>query len=172
MKDIDDADALIAQFVDREGVYQATNQKEILQQVFDILGGAQRLTLIVALVQGVAALMLVANTIRLAAMARRREIQIMRLVGASTLYITLPFLLEALVAAVVGVGLAALALAGFLKFAIIDGVSREAINFLPWVGWEDYVEVLIGTWPPGIVLIAPALTLVPTLLLARKYTRV
>ena len=43
----------------------------------------------------VAALLLVANTIRLAALARRKEIGIMRLVGASTLYIALPFLLEA-----------------------------------------------------------------------------
>ena len=53
-----------------------------------------------------AALLLVANTIRLAAFARRREIGIMRLVGASTLYIALPFLLEALVTAVIGVALA------------------------------------------------------------------
>ena len=54
-----------------------------------------------------AAILQVANTIRLAAFARRREIGIMRLVGASTLYIQLPFLLEALVAAVIGVALAA-----------------------------------------------------------------
>ena len=53
-----------------------------------------------------AALLLVANTIRLAAFARRTEIGIMRLVGASTLYIALPFLLEALVTAVIGVALA------------------------------------------------------------------
>ena len=59
-----------------------------------------------------AALLLVANTIRLAAFARRREIGIMRLVGASTLYIALPFLLEALVTAVIGVALAGGALGG------------------------------------------------------------
>ena len=53
-----------------------------------------------------AALLLVANTIRLAAFARRKEIGIMRLVGASTLYIALPFLLEALVTAFIGVALA------------------------------------------------------------------
>ena len=59
-----------------------------------------------------AALLLVANTIRLAAFARRKEIGIMRLVGASTLYIALPFLLEALVTALIGVALAGGALAG------------------------------------------------------------
>ena len=61
-----------------------------------------------------AALLLVANTIRLAAFARRKEIGIMRLVGASTLYIALPFLLEALVTAFFGVLLAAGALAAFM----------------------------------------------------------
>ena len=61
-----------------------------------------------------AALLLVANTIRLAAFARRKEIGIMRLVGASTLYIALPFLLEALVTAIFGVALAGGALAAFM----------------------------------------------------------
>ena len=50
-----------------------------------------------------AAILQVGNTIRLAAFARRKEIGIMRLVGASSLYIQLPFLLEALFAALVGV---------------------------------------------------------------------
>ena len=63
-----------------------------------------------------AALLLVANTIRLAAFARRKEIGIMRLVGASTLYIALPFLLEALVTALIGVALAGGALAAFMYF--------------------------------------------------------
>ena len=65
-----------------------------------------------------AALLLVANTIRLAAFARRQEIGIMRLVGASTLYIALPFLLEALVTALIGVALAVGALAAFMCFGI------------------------------------------------------
>ena len=56
----------------------------------------------------VAALMQISNTIRLAAYARRREIGIMRLVGASNFYIQLPFLLEAVLAALVGAAVAAL----------------------------------------------------------------
>ena len=99
-----------------------------------------------------ASLLLVANTIRLAAMARRREIGIMRLVGASTLYIALPFLLESLVTAAIGVGLTAGALAAFTKFAIMDGLA-EAIQFVPWIGWDEYVESLIGALPPGIVIL-------------------
>lgn len=154
-----------------DGVSGIQDPRDELRRIFGIIDALRFGSWIGSGVLLLAALLLVANTIRLAAIARRREIEIMRLVGASTLYIALPFLLEALVAAVLGAGLAALALAGLMRFAIIDGLA-QAIEFLPWVGWEDYVQVLIGTWPPGVALIAPALTLVPTLLLARKYTRV
>ena len=51
-----------------------------------------------------AAALQIGNTIRLAAFARRREIGIMRLVGASNFYITLPFLFEAVISALIGVG--------------------------------------------------------------------
>ena len=83
-----------------------------------------------------AALLLVANTIRLAAFARRKEIGIMRLVGASTLYIALPFLLEALVTALISVALAIGALAAFLHFAIGD--LQQNLRFVPWIGWNEF----------------------------------
>lgn len=172
LEDPQEADGVISAVVGLEGVAGVQDHRETLSKIYGIMDALRVGSLMGAGVLLIAALLLVANTIRLAAIARRREIQIMRLVGASTLYIALPFLLEALVAALVGTVLAALALAGFLQFAIIEGVSEHAINFLPWVDWSDYTEVMIGTWPPGIVFIAPALTLIPTLLLARKYTRV
>jgi cell division transport system permease protein len=119
-----------------------------------------------AIVLVIAALLLVANTIRLAAFARRREIGIMRLVGASTLYIALPFLLEALVTAVVGVALAAGALWAFMEFVVQKQLSHD-LSFITWVGGHDYSWALI--W---IAILGPVLTLLPTLVLTRKYLKV
>jgi cell division transport system permease protein len=113
-----------------------------------------------------AALLLVANTIRLAAFARRREIGIMRLVGASTLYIALPFLLEALVTAALGVALAGAALAAFMKYGVHDHM-RTDLNFIPWVGMDEYLQSLVV-----IAVLGPLLTVVPTLVLTRKYLKV
>jgi cell division transport system permease protein len=113
-----------------------------------------------------AALLLVANTIRLAAFARRREMGIMRLVGASTLYIALPFLLEAVVTAVLGVALAAAALWAFMEFAVKRQLSTD-LSFVPWVGNHDYLLSLV--W---IAVLGPLLTLLPTLVLTRKYLKV
>jgi cell division transport system permease protein len=113
-----------------------------------------------------AALLLVANTIRLAAFARRKEIAIMRLVGASTLYIALPFLLEAVVTAVVGVALAAGTLGAFMYFVVHERIAEKA-SFMPWIALSDYTTALIV-----IAILGPLLTLLPTLLLTRKYLKV
>ena len=113
-----------------------------------------------------AAILQVGNTIRLAAMARRREIGIMRLVGASSLYIQLPFLMEALFAAVVGVLLAVGAL-GLFMYGAVYGFLRPRSNLVAWVDWGD------GLWAMGAVaVVGLALTVIPTLLLTRKYLNV
>jgi cell division transport system permease protein len=114
----------------------------------------------------VAAILQVGNTIRLAAFARRREIGIMRLVGASSLYIQLPFLMESLVAALIGVALAGGALLVFMG-VVIYGTLRPTSNIVAWVDWGD------GLWAVGsIALLGLALTLIPTLVMTRKYLKV
>ena len=114
----------------------------------------------------VAAILQVGNTIRLAAFARRKEIGIMRLVGASNLYISLPFLMETLVAALVGIGLSALAMLAFMQF-VIYGKLRPSSNIVEWVDWSDSF-LAIG----GIAVLGILLTLIPTLVMTRKYLKV
>jgi len=90
----------------------------------------------------------------------------MRLVGASSVYIQLPFLMESLVAAVAGIVLASLSLAGFLKFVVYDRLVGR-ITLVQWVNYSDGVHAVL--W---ITLLGLALTLVPTLLLTRKYLKI
>ena len=113
-----------------------------------------------------AAVLQVGNTIRLAAFARRREIGIMRLVGASSLYIQLPFLMESLVAALIGVALSSAALLTFM-YVVIYQTLRPTSNIVAWIDWGD------GIWAVGwIALIGLLLTLIPTLVMTRKYLKV
>jgi cell division transport system permease protein len=149
-----------------DGVSQIRDQREV---VGPLLRGMDRLqvgSFLTAVFLVVAALLLVANTIRLAALARRREIGIMRLVGASTLFITLPFLMEALVTAVLGVVLAGGTMAAFMQFGVENGL-RDSAGFIPWVGWPEYGYAL-----GAVVVLGPVLTLLPTLVLTRKYLKV
>jgi cell division transport system permease protein len=146
MHDINDAKQLQAEFSERDGVYQVTNQREILQEVFDILGGAQRLTLVLALVQGVAALMLVANTIQVAAYSRRREVAIMKLVGAPNWFVQAPFVLEAVFAAVIG-SIFAFGTLIAAKFLVVDGQFENLFKLMPPIEMQAILillPILIG----------------------------
>ena len=149
-----------------DGVSYIRDSRSTLSPIYGSLDALKYGSLGVAVFLAVAALLLVANTIRLAAYARRKEIGIMRLVGASTIYIALPFLLEALVTALIGVVLAAGALGAFMWFGIHDRAAT-GLRFMPWIGLPDYTFSLLA-----IAVVAPVLTLVPTLLLTGKYLKV
>ncbi len=171
LKDPQEADGIKSAVQGLDGVSFVGDVRDELEPVYTIIDVLKYGSWIAAAMLVLAALLLVANTIRLAALARRKEIGIMRLVGASTLYIALPFLLEALVTALFGVVLAAGALAAFVQFGITDGLA-DLIDFLPWIGWDDYLKALFGWRTAGIAILGPLLTVVPTLLLTRKYIKV
>ncbi|HEX5918133.1 MAG TPA: permease-like cell division protein FtsX, partial [Nocardioides sp.] len=148
-----------------DGVSRVRDLREQVGPILTTITKMRTYALGTAALLVLAALLLVANTIRLAAFARRKEIGIMRLVGASTLYIALPFLLEALVTALISVALAVGALAAFLHFAIGDLAGN--LRFVPWISWDEF-WVAAG----AIFVLGPVLTLLPTLVLTRKYLKV
>ena len=166
LKDPKKFEGVTSAVVGLDGVSQIRDLRETLKPLYEWLGILTWGALLTAIFLVVAALLLVANTIRLAAFARRKEIAIMRLVGASTLYIALPFLLESVVTAVIGVALAGGTLGAFMYFGVHERIA-DSISFMPWIGLQDYWTALIA-----IAILGPALTLLPTLLLTRKYLKV
>jgi len=166
LKDPHQADVVKESVVGLDGVARVQDLRNVVGPILNAIDAMQYGALAIAGFLVIAALLLVANTIRLAAFARRREIAIMRLVGASTLYIALPFLLEAVVTAVIGVGLAAGALAAFMQWGVRDKLA-ESLQFILWIGWHE-----LGYAIAVIAILGPILTLVPTLLLTRKYLKV
>jgi cell division transport system permease protein len=138
-------------FSERPGVEEVQDQKELLKGFFDVLNTARNYAIGVALIQLGAALLLISNTIRVAAFNRRRETGIMRLVGASNLFIRLPFLLEGILAAVVGAALASGALIA-LKVLIIDGQLRPNFPVIAYVSWADVLWILPWLFGTGVLL--------------------
>jgi cell division transport system permease protein len=123
----------------QNGVDQVRDEGDFLDRLFSLLNGARNATIAVAVVQALAALLLISNTIQLAAFNRRNETNIMRLVGASRWYTQLPFILEAALAGLVG-GLLAVGglvltkvlfvdktLAGPIKAGIITEIDWSAV---------------------------------------------
>ena len=103
LKDPEEFQGITSAVEGLDGVSQVRDMRKVIAPIIGSINMLQWVALGTAGFLVFAALLLVGNTIRLAAFARRKEIGIMRLVGASTLYIALPFLLEALVTAFIGV---------------------------------------------------------------------
>jgi cell division transport system permease protein len=107
--------AIVKQFGTRPGVKNVDDQGVFVARLTDALNGFRNLTFAIALIQAFAALMLISNTIQVSAFTRRTEVGIMRLVGATRWYTQLPFLLEAVVAGIIG---AVLAIAGLVVMKV------------------------------------------------------
>ena len=166
LKDPEQFDGLVSAVGGLDGVSVVRDMRRYIEPIIGSINMLQWVSIATAAFLVLAALLLVANTIRLAAFARRKEIGIMRLVGASTLYIALPFLLEALVTALLGVLLATGALAAFMYFGI-EQRGQDKLKFIPWIGMEQYgVAVVV------VAVLGPLLTVLPTLVLTRKYLKV
>lgn len=149
-----------------QGVQAVQDQNSILEPIFKWFGALQWATITMSVLLLLAAALQIVNTIRMAAFSRRREMGIMRLVGASNIYILLPFLLEALIAAVIGVVLAAGTLTLGYWF-VIDQNARTSITALPWIGWGDLAAAIVSIAAVGV-----ALAVIPTLLATRRYLRI
>jgi cell division transport system permease protein len=141
LKDPKKVQSLTSEFANREGISEIVDQQQLLSKVFNILGAMQSLALVVASVQGVAALLLVANTIQVAAFSKRREVAVMKLVGASNWFIQMPFVLEAVFAGLIGAILAFLTLVA-AKFFIIDGSLKALTTLLTPVEWNNVILML------------------------------
>jgi cell division transport system permease protein len=123
------------------GIKQVVDQKKLLEKIFGIIGSIQSMALIVSIAMGVAALLLVANTIQVAAYSKRREVAVMKLVGASNWFIQAPFVLEAVFAAVLGSLLAFLALVAGKAF-LMDGALKDLNQILTPLSWNRVILML------------------------------
>jgi cell division transport system permease protein len=149
----------------RPGVDQVINEQEILKKFFNILNGLQWAALFIAMVQVVAAVLLVGNTVRLSAFNRRRETGIMRLVGASNTYIQMPFILEGAIAGLIG-GMFSSVLLVCSKLLLIDRLAGN-VGFASQLGWVQVVMVIIVSICFGVLLCAVA-----SFLTLRRYLRI
>lgn len=154
MVDPQDSDVLTEAFSGETGVDEVKDQRKLLDPLFSALTVATYIAVGVAVLMLIAAVLLIATTIRLSAYARRKEIGIMRLVGASNRSIQTPFVLEGVFAAFLGSVLASVAVLAGVHFGV-EGYLAERVPFMrPLVGMQDaafVVPVLIGI---GVLLSA------------------
>ncbi|GAA4157838.1 permease-like cell division protein FtsX [Gryllotalpicola daejeonensis] len=156
LKDPNQSAVIVESVSNLPGVQSVTDQRQYLDQIFSMLNAASFTAIAIAVVMLVAAALLIATTIRLSAFSRRRELAIMRLVGASNRFIQTPFILEGVFAAVIGSVLAAVATWGIVKFFVQGYLEANAGVVMNFVGTGNAIAVAPILIIAGIVVAAVA----------------
>ena len=159
---------IVTQYTGRPGVRNVVDQRSTVADLFSFLGSVRNATFGLAVVQALAALLLISNTIQLSAFTRRTEVGIMRLVGATRWYTQVPFLIEAVVTGVVG---AVLATGGLVlgKIFFLDGLmsGRLLANTIPPIGMSD----VLGYVGPVLVVVGAVIATATGYVTLRLYVR-
>lgn len=159
-------DVIASSFQGAPGVGKVQDQKQLLDKFFTFMNVVSWSAIALAVLMVVCATLLMATTIRQTAFSRRRETGIMRLVGASNLTIQFPFIMETVVSAIIGAGLAMGLLYATVRYGI-SGYLSNALLDTAFIGTADVV--LIAPWVIGGVVLLAIFTSGFTL---RRYLRV
>jgi len=152
-------------FAGRPGVDIVQDQRAILDKFFKLLNVLRNGALVIGAASVLTAALLISNTLRIAAFNRRRETGVMKLVGASSFSIQLPFLLEGIFAAISGWMVATGVLAAFK--AVVDSRVAPLLTFTQFFTWQD-------VWVASAWLLFTGLfvSTVASVLTLRKYLKV
>ena len=134
-----------AQLNGQPGIERIVDQRSLLKRVFAVSNILRAGALVAALVVLLSAAGLIGNTVRMAVFSRRREIGIMRLVGATNWFIRIPFIIEALIQALIGAGAAIVTLVIFRR--VFLNSIHNSIAFLPVIPTSDLfvmIPILLG----------------------------
>jgi cell division transport system permease protein len=165
LKDPTQFAVVVSAFSGRPGVDVVQDQRTILEKFFKLLNVLRNGALLVGLFSVLTAGLLISNTLRIAAFNRRRETGVMKLVGASSWSIQLPFLLEGIFSALIGWGFATGLLAG-LK-TVVDSKVAPLLTFTNFFGWN---EVWIASaW---LLLAGFTVSTIASLITLRRYLKV
>ncbi|MFC9581917.1 MULTISPECIES: permease-like cell division protein FtsX [Streptomyces] len=168
LKDPEKYKVVTSAFAGRDGIHTVDDQRQAIDDLFRILNYLNMAAIGIMLIMLVVALLLIVNTVRVSAFSRRRETGIMRLVGASSFYIQVPFIMEAAVAGLIGALFACAMLVSGQYFVIDHGVGlREKIQLIDFMGWGSVLAKL-----PYVLFIGLLMPSMAAFIALRKYLKV
>jgi cell division transport system permease protein len=136
------------EFKTQQGVESVETPGEALKGLIDVTNTVRWIFIVISVVLLASSLFLIVNTIRLATFARRREIEVMKLVGASSWFVRIPFVAEGMVQGLVGAGLAIIAVSSLKHFGF-DQAFNDPNSFFS----QFFVTTGDATWIAFLVLV-------------------
>lgn len=167
LKDPERSAAVVEFFSGRQGVDEVTDLLAVYEPMIRILN---QLTVVTAAFAGFmlfAAILLVVTTIRMSAANRRRETEIMRFVGASNLFIRLPFILEAAIASVIGSVIASGVLFVGVQYGVEEWLAPRLSGQIRFIATSDALLTV-----PWLVAAGTLLAVVASMVSLNRYLKV
>lgn len=149
----------------KTGVEDVTDQRQIFDPVFAVLNRATVVSASLAIVMIIVAILLTSTTIRMSAASRRTETEIMRYVGASNMTIRLPFILEGVIASLIG----SLLSVGMLSLIVRVFITGWLAQSVTWIAYVNQMNVLMLA--PVLVAGAVLLSVLASVISLRRYLR-
>ena len=151
---------------DIKGVESTHYGQDIIEQLFKIANVIRWGGVVLIVFLAFATLFIISNTIRLTVFARRKEIGIMKYVGATNWFIRWPFLLEGLLLGFIGGLIADIALFQFYEFVTVS--IHESLAFLPLVSFFPFMYQLAG----GLLVISMIIGAIGSTISLKRYMKV
>ncbi|MFD6763528.1 permease-like cell division protein FtsX [Streptomyces roseolus] len=168
LKDPEKYKVVATAFEGRDGIESVQDQRNILETLFNMMRSVNYAAVALMLLMLVIALMLIINTVRVSAFSRRRETGIMRLVGASSFYIQMPFIMEAAFSGLIGGAFACVLLVAGRYLLVDHGLSlAEQMPLVNFIGWDVVLAQL-----PLVIVIGLLMPSVAAFIALRKYLKV
>ena len=122
------------------------DQRADANKIRKVTGAVKIVLIVLAALLLIASLMLVGNTIRLSIYARRREVEVMRLVGATSWFIRWPFIIEGVIVGLAG-AMVAVGILWLGKVTIVDPLSDnfQLVDNFSTMGFAPLVAILVGS---------------------------
>jgi cell division transport system permease protein len=149
------------------GVDEVKTAEKEVKKLLSATSWIRRAFIVIFMLLLAASLFLIVNTIRLATFARRREIEVMKLVGASNWFVRIPFMLEGLVQGVIGAAFAFGAVYG-LKEVVTNAISRNS-DFSRGFYLANSDAITIGIY---VILLGAAIGVIGSIVGLRRFLEV
>lgn len=134
-----------------EGVYKVNYGQGLVERLFQITRWVRIISIVVIVMLALGSIFLIATTIRLAIFSRRKEIYLMKLIGATDWFVRWPFFIEGILLGSLGALLAIMLLA--LGYGSLVGNMQTAIFFIPLVHDQGLLlQIYLALFATGAVL--------------------
>jgi cell division transport system permease protein len=150
LKDPTQFNVVSAQLTGQPGIEKITDHRQLLTRLLAVTAVFRVGVLAVAIVMLISAAALIGNTVRMTVFARRKEIGIMRLVGATNWHIRLPFLIEGMIEGLIGAGAAIGGL--FIMQNLFFDPLRTKIQFWPWIATHEVIGTIWWLLGAGVIV--------------------